>query len=134
MPKTYRVRHTWPFMSENPSNPLHCERLLAGLRVVEAGNDVEPHFAASGSDRLRYPLTILFWSVILRATNGNKQRGLSCHLRVDVTIHSRCNERRGKSVGTFIQQPPYASTAHRSAKHISVLHIGAVGISGFSFL
>lgn len=115
-------------MPKHPRNSLCRERLLAGLRVVEAWDDVKPHLAASRSDGLRYPLTILFRSVILRTANGDIQRGFGRHLRVDVTVHSRRDERRGKGVGTFVQQPPHSATAHRSAEHILVLRIGTVGI------
>ena len=120
--------HSFPSMPKHPRNPLRRERLLAGLRVVEAGKDVKPHLAASGSDGLRYLLTILFRSVIFRAATGNIHRSLGRHLRDDVTVHSRCDESCCKGVGTLVQQTPHAATTHRGTKQIGVLLVGAVSI------
>lgn len=101
-------------MSEYPPNPLRRERLLAGLGVVEAWDDVEHHLAARIPDHFHYCREISPWFGILSAAQGDVQRGFSYILGIKIPVHSRNDERSGKGVGTLVQHPPHATTAHEA--------------------
>lgn len=121
-------------MSQHPPNPLRRERLLAGLGVVEAGEDVEHYLAACIPNHVHYRRKIWQRFGIFSAAQGDVQRSFSYHFGIKISIHSRCDECSCKGVGTLVQQSPHAATTHWGAKQISVLSVGTVGIELQQFL